>query len=108
MLGCYDDAGRLGYVGRAGTGIGDAELERLWRRLKPLAIRKMPLEAPPPRTSHFGSPLELSRVHWVRPELVVQVKFLAWTDQGLLRQVIYQGMREDKPASEVRCPRPRS
>jgi bifunctional non-homologous end joining protein LigD len=64
----------------------------------------MPLAEPPPKTSHFGSPLELSRVHWVRPELVVQVKYLAWTDQGLMRQVIYQGLREDKPAREVRRP----
>jgi ATP-dependent DNA ligase len=46
--------------------------------------------------------LELSRVHWVRPELVVQVKYLTWTEQGLLRQVVYQGVREDKPANEVR------
>jgi len=44
----------------------------------------------------------LSRVHWVRPELVAEVKFLTWTDDNLLRQVVYQGLREDKPASEVR------
>jgi bifunctional non-homologous end joining protein LigD len=44
----------------------------------------------------------LSRVHWVRPELVAEVKFLTWTQDGLLRQVIYQGLREDKPAREVR------
>jgi hypothetical protein len=42
------------------------------------------------------------RVHWVRPELVVAVRYLAWTEQGLLRQVIYQGLREDKPAREIR------
>jgi hypothetical protein len=48
------------------------------------------------------SPLVLSRVHWVRPELVVEVKFLTWTQEGLLRQVIYQGLREDKPARDVR------
>jgi ATP-dependent DNA ligase len=48
--------------------------------------------------------LAASPVHWVRPELVVAVKYLTWTDQGLLRQVVYQGVREDKPASEVRRP----
>ena len=63
---------------------------------------KMPLDVPPPRTSRFGSPLVLSRVHWVRPELVAEVKFLTWTDDNLLRQVVYQGLREDKPAVEVR------
>jgi ATP-dependent DNA ligase len=46
LLAYYDDAGRLIYAGRAGTGIADSELERLWRRLQPLATDKMPLEAP--------------------------------------------------------------
>jgi hypothetical protein len=96
--------GRLVYAGRAGTGINTAELERLWRRLQPLATSEMPLEVPPPRASRFGSPLVLSRVHWVRPELVAEVKYLTWTDDNLLRQVVYEGLREDKPAAEVRRP----
>jgi ATP-dependent DNA ligase len=83
-------------------GIKQAELERLWHRLQPLAISEMPLAVPPPRNSRFGSPLVLSRVHWVRPELVAEVKYLAWTDDNLLRHVVYEGLREDKPASEVR------
>ena len=63
---------------------------------------KMQLDLPPPRDSRFGSPMTLSRVHWVRPELVAEVKFLAWTEDNLLRQVVYEGLREDKPAAEVR------
>jgi len=69
---------------------------------------KMPLAVPPPRNSRFGSPLELSRVHWVRPELVVEVKYLAWTGDNLLRQVVYEGLREDKPAADVRRDAPES
>jgi DNA ligase D-like protein (predicted ligase) len=101
LLGYYDPDGRLIYAGRVGSGIGNAELERLWRRLQPLVTDRMPLDAPPPRGSRFGSPLVLSRVHWVRPELVTEVKFLAWTEDNLLRQVVYEGLREDKPAGEV-------
>jgi ATP-dependent DNA ligase len=86
----------------AGTGIGHAELERLWRRLQPLAAPDMPLDIPPPCDSRFGSPLVLSRVHWVRPELVAEVKYLTWTEDNLLRQVVYEGLREDKPAADVR------
>jgi ATP-dependent DNA ligase len=74
----------------------NAELERLWRRLQPLATDRMP------RGARFGSPLVLSRMHWVRPELVAEVKFVAWTEDNLLRQVVYEGLREDKPAREVR------
>ena len=102
LLAYYDLDRRLVYAGRAGTGIDHAELERLWRRLQPLAISKMPLDMAPPRDSRFGSPLTLSRVHWTRPELVAEVKFLSWTEDNLLRQVVYEGLREDKPAAEVR------
>ena len=95
-------SGRLIFAGRVGSGINQAELQRLSRKLQPLQTGKMPLAVPPPRNSRFGSPLELSRVHWVRPELVVEVKYLAWTGDNLLRQVVYEGLREDKPAADVR------
>jgi DNA ligase D-like protein (predicted ligase) len=108
LLGYYDPDGRLIYAGRVGTGIDNAELGRLWRRLQPLATDTMPLDVPPPRGSRFGSPLVLSRVHWVRPELVAEVKFLAWTADNLLRQVVYEGLREDKPAKEVRRELPKT
>ena len=110
LLGYYDPGGKLTYAGRVGTGINQAELERLWRRLQPLAIETMPLDVPPPRSTRFGSPLVLSRVHWVQPELVAEVKFLTWTEDNLLRQVVYEGLREDKPAAEVRreVPHPRA
>jgi len=108
LLAYYDPDGRLVYAGRVGTGIDYAELERLWRRLQSLAVPKMPLEVPPPRNARFGSPLVLSRVHWVQPELVVEVKYLAWTEDNLLRQVVYEGLREDKPATEARRSVPRA
>jgi len=102
LLGYYTPAGDLIYAGRAGTGMPVAELERLYGRLQPLAVPKMPLSEPPPRGGRFGSPLVLSRVHWVRPEMVVEVSYVEWTPDGLLRHVVYLGEREDKPAREVR------
>ncbi len=50
--------------------------------------------------------LVLSRVHWVRPEPLTEVKYLTWTEDNLLRQVVYEGLREDKPAAEIRRPMP--
>jgi len=102
LLAYYDPDGRLVYAGRVGTGIDHAELERLWHRLQPLATAEMLLDKPPPRSNRFGSPLVLSRVHWVRPELVVEVKYLTWKDDNLLRQVVYEGLREDKDPTDVR------
>ena len=60
------------------------------------SLRAGLLAQPPPRDSRFGSPLKLSRVHWVRPEVVVEVTYLTWTEDNLLRQVSSQGQREDK------------
>jgi bifunctional non-homologous end joining protein LigD len=102
LLGYYTDDGRLIYAGRVGTGMPQKVLKDLRRRLEPLARRSSPLSAPPPRKTRFGSPLVLSRVHWVEPQLVAEITFLTWTADGLLRQTVYVGLREDKPAKQVR------
>jgi bifunctional non-homologous end joining protein LigD len=73
-----------------------------------MASRRLTHEVPLPRSSRFGSPLVLSRVHWVRPDLVAEVKYLASTGDNLLRQVVREGLREDKPATEVRRAVPRA
>jgi DNA ligase D-like protein (predicted ligase) len=75
LLAYYDDGGRLVYAGRVGTGMSGAELRRVYEALQPLRTPKMPLDVPPPRTSRFGSPLDLSRVTWVRPKLVCEIRF---------------------------------
>ena len=69
---------------------------------KPFRRRTNAPRRPAVAPTRFGSPLVLSRVHWVRPELVAEVKYLTWTEDNLLRQVVYEGLREDKPAAEVR------
>jgi hypothetical protein len=70
LLGYYTDDGKLIYAGRAGTGMPVKVLADLRRRLDPLARKTSPLSASPPRSTHFGSPRVLSRVHWVEPRLV--------------------------------------
>jgi ATP-dependent DNA ligase len=54
------------------------------------------------RKTRFGSPLVLSRVHWVEPKLVAEITYLTWTADNLLRHTVYVGLREDKPAEQVR------
>ena len=77
-------------------------LTMLHRRLAPLSTPKMPLSVPPPRKSRFGGPLALSKVHRVRPVLAAEITYLGWTDELLLRHTIFVGLRDDKPATEVR------
>jgi hypothetical protein len=52
----------------------------LHERLRPLAIKAMPLAKAPPRKQRFGGPLALSRAHSVRPELVAEIPYMSWAD----------------------------
>jgi DNA ligase D-like protein (predicted ligase) len=102
LLAYYTDDGKLIYAGRVGTGMPVKVLADLRRRLDPLARKASPLNVPPSRNTRFGSPLVLSRVHWVEPKLVAEITYLTWTADNLLRHTVYVGLREDKPATEVR------
>jgi bifunctional non-homologous end joining protein LigD len=94
LLGVYDDkTGALTYTGHTGTGFNQAELERLWKLLKPREVPKSP----------FSSRVKTNEpAHWVRPELVAQVRFTEWTADGKLRHPVYLGLRDDKRPEEVR------
>jgi DNA ligase D-like protein (predicted ligase) len=102
LLGYYADDGKLTHAGRVGTGMPVKVLADLRRRLDSLARKTSPMSVAPPRGTRFGSPLALSRVHWVEPKLVAEITYLTWTADNLLRQTVYVGLREDKPAEQVR------
>lgn len=98
LLGVYEsrasnpESRRLIHVGHTGSGFSQAELERVFARLKPLETAECPF-ASKPRTNE--------RPHWVRPELVAEVKFTEWTSDGLLRHPIYLGLRDDVRPKDV-------
>jgi hypothetical protein len=69
-----------------------AGFARLKTRLLPTKCRSTFRRCAPAASA---LPLVLGRVHWVRPELVAEVKYLTWTDDNLLRQVVYEGLREE-------------
>jgi bifunctional non-homologous end joining protein LigD len=92
MLGEWD-AGKLRWVGNVGTGFDQKLLTSLGARLKPLVIDKCPFAEQPDAPS---------RMIWVRPELVCQVKFTNWTQDHRLRAPVFLGLRNDKPAAEVK------
>jgi bifunctional non-homologous end joining protein LigD len=79
-----------------GTGFSGAELERLWKLLKPLTTNESPFHV---------QPKTLGRPHWVKPKLVAQVRFTEWTDDGRLRHPAYLGLRDDKKPHEVKTTR---
>jgi len=91
LLGYYDHD-RFIYVGHTGGGFTGAGLAEMYKRLKPLEQKTSPFEETP-KTNE--------RAHWVKPRVVVEVKFNEWTGDGKLRQPIYLGTRDDKKATEV-------
>jgi DNA ligase D-like protein (predicted ligase) len=89
----YHEDGRLRFAGKVGTGFSGRELGRLVARLAPL-------ERPfPPVVDATGLPRK--GVHWARPELVAQIAFGEWTQDGKLRQPRYLGLRDDKRPEDV-------
>ena len=80
------------YAGHTGTGFNEKELTRVMKLLKPLETNVCPF-AIKPKTNEPA--------HWARPELVAQIKFTEWTNDGKLRHPVYLGLRDDKKPSEV-------
>jgi bifunctional non-homologous end joining protein LigD len=92
LVGYYDEDGMLRWAGSVGTGFDQKELERVFKLLKARETAKSPFED----TFKTGEP-----PHWVKPTLVVEIRFTEWTSDGLLRQPVYLGTREDKNARQV-------
>ncbi len=95
VLGLYDKKHHLIHTGQAGTGFDQRTLAELWKRLKQRETRRSP----------FYGEVEARQVHWVKPELVAQIKFSEWTHEtaagGLkLRAPVYLGLRDDKSPEE--------
>src|SRR5438270_6543674 len=92
VLGVHDvPGGKLKYAGKVGTGFDEHLLHSLTRRLAKLKRPDPPLVNPPREKG----------IQWVRPQLVCEVAFAERTDDGILRQASFMGLREDIPAKSV-------
>lgn len=89
----YYDGGDLVFAGKVGTGLDGARLRAMRARLDALEVDRAPFTK--------GTGLPRLRVHWTRPEVVVQVGFIEWTRHGKLRHPRLLGERADKAAREV-------
>ncbi|WP_158942436.1 DNA ligase D [Granulicella sp. S190] len=93
LLGYYDGE-KLIYAGRTGTGFTQKTHRVLRNQLEELRQKEIPFERPPAEARRGAI--------WVKPDLVAQVNFATWTADDLVRQASFKGLREDKPAREVR------
>ena len=95
LVGYYDD-GTFRYAGKVGTGYTNDVLLDLRKRLDRLEQKENPF--------HGGQKpkVRTSEVHWVKPKLVAEIAFGEWTQNGLLRQPRFEGLRQDKNPTQVR------
>jgi bifunctional non-homologous end joining protein LigD len=91
-LGVYE-GDRLVYVCKVGTGFDEATLRLVWDRMQSLVRKTSPFDA--------GTPTGRGH-HWIEPTLVCEVRFSEWTDDGGVRHPAFLGLRDDKPARDVR------
>jgi bifunctional non-homologous end joining protein LigD len=102
LLGVYEDK-QLQYVGKVGTGFSDKTQKEIMALFKPLITDKNPFNFLPDvnKPSRFRPNPPKAKATWLKPELVCEVAFAEVTSDGVFRHPSFQGMREDKKASEV-------
>jgi len=96
LVGYYKD-GKLEYSGKVGSGYTEKILKELYSKLHKIKQQDCPFNRKPKMPG---------AIHWVRPELLAQIKFSEWTETGSMRHPVYLGLREDKPAKKVTREKP--
>ncbi|HEX2078130.1 MAG TPA: DNA ligase D [Longimicrobium sp.] len=100
LLGVHDEKGGLVYAGKVGTGFDRSRLREVHARLAKLERDDSPF-------ANYGRRgRRPAGVHWIDPKLVCEIAFTEWTEEGILRHPVFQGLREDKKPRDVVRERP--
>lgn len=91
LLGYYEDD-KLIYSGKVGTGFNEDSLKYMYEKLTALEQK----------TSPFAVRPKEPKVHWIKPELVAQIKYSEWTETNSLRHPVFIGLRTDKKPKDVK------
>jgi bifunctional non-homologous end joining protein LigD len=93
LVGYHTPEGKLTYAGRVGTGFSDKLLASLGKTLKVIERKTATVKLPQGLSSRG--------VHWVAPEIVIEIGFADWTGDKILRHSRFVGVREDKTPGEI-------
>jgi bifunctional non-homologous end joining protein LigD len=91
LLGYYED-GKLQYSGKVGTGFNEDSLRDMHEKLVKLEQK----------TSPFAVKPKEPKVHWIKPDLVAQIKYSEWTETNSLRHPVFIALRTDKKPKDVK------
>jgi ATP-dependent DNA ligase len=104
VIGYYEND-KLLYAGRTRSGFTPASRIELFKKIKPLEIKRCPFaNLPEKKAGRWGAGLtaaKMAECSWLKPELVGQFEFVEWTSENHLRHTKFIGLRDDKKASEV-------
>ncbi len=102
LVGVHEN-GQLRYIGKIGTGFSDKLQKEMLAKMKPLQVKKSPFSTVPDvdKPSRFRPNPPKATVTWLKPTLVCEVSYAELTDDGVMRHPSFEGMREDKKASDV-------
>jgi bifunctional non-homologous end joining protein LigD len=97
LLGQYESDGALRYTDKVGTGFNQDKLRKIHAMLVERAQPESPFRKPA-----SGEPYPEKNAHFVRPELVCNVRFTEWTDSGGIRQPSFLGLVENVDPKECK------
>src|SRR4029078_5810918 len=97
----FYEGDRLVFSGKVGTGFTTKGARELRAKLNAIEVRESPSTPPPPGWLGRTAP-------WFKPQLVGEVEFTEWTDEGKIRHPSFQGLRRDKAARDVVRERPKT
>ena len=95
LLGYYE-GDKFIYSGKCGTGFNEESLKDMHGKLKKLEQKTSPFETKPKEPG----------AHWIKPELVAQIKYTEWTETGSLRHPVFIALRNDKDPKDVTREKP--
>ncbi|MBC7428266.1 MAG: DNA ligase D [Bacteriovorax sp.] len=92
LMGAKNEEGEFQYLGKVGTGFGLRNHKMLLGKLKKLKAKESPFEVKSPKSKE---------TIWVKPELVANIEFGAWTEDKILRHSAFKSLRDDKKAKDI-------